>query len=80
MEARIWNDPNVDRINSWDVMNAQIQLNAQDSAWYAKLFATNIFDKRNPTGEYLSDAASGDFTNVFAEDPRVVGVSLGTQW
>ncbi len=37
------------------------------------VFATNIFDKRNPTGEYLTDPTSALYTNVFVEDPRVVG-------
>ena len=61
-------------------MNAQIQLNAPDSKWYARVFATNMFDKHNPTGVYLTDPTSALFTNVFSEDPRVVGVSVGANW
>ncbi|MEJ0028474.1 MAG: TonB-dependent receptor [Rhizomicrobium sp.] len=80
MQSRVMNDPNSDYINAWDTMNAQIQLNAPDSAWYARVFATNIFDKHNPTGVYLTDPTSALFTNVFAEDPRVVGVSVGASW
>ncbi|MEI9995848.1 MAG: TonB-dependent receptor [Rhizomicrobium sp.] len=80
MEARVNNDPGSDYIGAWDTMNAQIQLNAPDSAWYAKVFATNVFDKHNPTGEYLTDPTSALFTNVFTEDPRVVGVSVGASW
>ncbi len=80
MESRVNNDPGSDYIAAWDTMNAQIQLNAPDSAWYAKVFATNIFDKHNPTGVYLTDPTSALFTNVFSEDPRVVGVSLGASW
>ncbi|HXC55389.1 MAG TPA: hypothetical protein VNU97_08850, partial [Rhizomicrobium sp.] len=60
--------------------NAQIQLNAPDSKWYARVFATNLFDKHNPTGVYLTDPTSALFTNVFSEDPRVVGVSVGASW
>jgi len=80
MESRVNNDPGSDYIAGWDEMNGQIQLNAPDSAWYAKVFATNIFDKRNPTGVYLTDPTSALFTNVFSEDPRVVGVSVGASW
>jgi outer membrane receptor protein involved in Fe transport len=80
MEARVNNDPGSDYIAAWDTMNGQIQLNAPDSAWYARVFATNIFDKRNPTGVYLTDPTSALYTNVFSEDPRVVGVSLGASW
>ena len=80
MQSRVWNDTNIDRMNSWDVMNVQLQLNAPDNKWYAQVFAKNVFDKHNPTGVYLTDATSALFTNVFAEDPRVLGVSLGTTW
>jgi iron complex outermembrane recepter protein len=80
MEARVNNDPGSDYIAAWDTMNAQIQLNAPDNQWYARVFATNIFDKHNPTGVYLTDPTSALFTNVFAEDPRVVGISVGANW
>ncbi|MEJ1968128.1 MAG: TonB-dependent receptor plug domain-containing protein [Rhizomicrobium sp.] len=80
MQSRVWNDENIDTIHAWDTMNAQIQLNAPDDKWYARVFATNVFDKRNPTGQYLTDATSALYTNVFAEDPRVVGVSVGASW
>jgi outer membrane receptor protein involved in Fe transport len=80
MESRVNNDPGSDYIAAWDTMNGQIQFNAPDSAWYARVFATNIFDKRNPTGQYLTDPTSALYTNVFSEDPRVVGVSVGASW
>jgi hypothetical protein len=70
----------LDRLNSWDVMNVQIQLNTPDNLWFARVFATNIFDKRNPTGEFLTDQSAGSFTNLFLEDPRVVGVTLGAHF
>jgi hypothetical protein len=80
MQSRVWNDANIDTINAWDTMNAQVQLNAPSDAWYVRVFATNVFDKRNPTGQYVTDATSGLFTNEFVEDPRVVGVSVGANW
>ena len=80
MRSRVMNDPGSDYIGSWDTMNAQIQLNAPDAKWYARAFVTNIFDKHNPTGVYLTDPTSALFTNVFAEDPRVMGVSVGASW
>ncbi|HEX4304325.1 MAG TPA: TonB-dependent receptor plug domain-containing protein [Rhizomicrobium sp.] len=78
-ESRVNND-GADYTSGWDTMNAQLQLNSPDSKWYAKVFATNIFDKHNPTGVYLTDPTSALFTNVFSEDPRVVGVSVGASW
>jgi hypothetical protein len=80
MESRVNNDPGSDYVGGWDTMNAQIQLNAPDDKWYARVFATNVFDKHNPTGVYLTDPTSALFTNVFTEDPRVVGVSVGASW
>jgi outer membrane receptor protein involved in Fe transport len=77
--ANAFND-NIDRIGSWDVMNAQIQLNAPEDKWYARFFAKNIFDKRNPTGAYVAPSGYALFTNQFVEDPRVVGMSFGTHW
>jgi iron complex outermembrane receptor protein len=79
-QSRVWNDANIDRVNGWDTMNAQIQLNAPENKWYARVFATNLFDKRNPTGVYLTDPTSALYTNVFSEDPRVLGVSVGASW
>ena len=77
--ANAFND-SIDRIGSWDEMNAQIQVNAPDAKWYARLFAKNIFDKRNPTGAYVAPSGYALFTNQFVEDPRVVGMSVGTSW
>jgi len=78
-ESRVNND-GADYTVGWDTLNGQIQLNAPDGKWYARVFATNIFDKKNPTGVYLTDPTSALFTNVFSEDPRVVGVSVGANW
>jgi iron complex outermembrane receptor protein len=80
MWTRIFNDDPVDQIPAWDVLNAQIQLNSPNQDWYARVFATNILDKRNMTNSYLTDASSGLFTNVFVEDPRIVGIAIGANY
>jgi len=77
--TRIWND-NADYVGSWDTMNAQIRLSPDDQSWYAMVYAKNLFDKRNTTGMYLQDPSAGLYTNLFVEDPRVVGVSIGANW
>ncbi|HEY1631639.1 MAG TPA: TonB-dependent receptor [Rhizomicrobium sp.] len=74
--ARIFED-GADRIRSYDVANAQISLNAPDSSWYARAWVKNVFDKDNMTGEYLTDASSGLFTNAFVGEPRTYGLTLG---
>lgn len=74
--ARIFNRP-IDKIDSWDVLNAQVTLGAADDGWYVRAFMNNVMDDDNITGMYVTDASSGLFTNVFALDPRTYGVALG---
>lgn len=79
MYMRIFNT-SADRIESWDVLNVSLQLNALEQGWYAKLFATNVLDERQLTGGYLTDATTGLFTNAFVQDPRVIGVQFGVDF
>jgi outer membrane receptor protein involved in Fe transport len=80
MRSRIWNDPGIDRIAPWGLVNLGLQLNAPGEDWYARLYATNLLDSRNVTGQYLQDAIAGLYTNIFVENPRVIGVSLGANF
>lgn len=77
--ARIFNKP-IDKIESWDLLNAQIQFGADDDSWYVRAFVNNALDDDNITGMYVTDASSGLFTNVFALDPRTYGVALGVRF
>jgi outer membrane receptor protein involved in Fe transport len=77
MWTRIINSDPVDKIKSWDVLNLSVQLNAVDQGWYARVFATNVLDSRELTNSYLTDASSGLFTNIFVQDPRVIGLTVG---
>ena len=77
MWTRVMNSDPVDKIESWDIVNLSIQLNALEQGWYARVFATNVFDEHNLTGTYLTDASSGLFSNAFVQDPRVIGVTVG---
>jgi hypothetical protein len=74
--ARIFNKP-IDRIESWDMLNAQVLLNSANDSWYVRGFINNVMDDDNITGMYVTDASSGLFTNVFALDPRTYGVAVG---
>lgn len=76
MWTRIINGP-ADLVDAWDVLNLSVQLNAPEAGWYAKVFATNVLDSRELTGAYLTDASSGLFTNIFVQDPRVIGITFG---
>lgn len=71
---------NVNRIAPFTQANAQIQINGADKKWFAKAYVQNIFDSSSRTGLYVTDASSGNFTNIFTLDPRRYGVSVGFEF
>jgi outer membrane receptor protein involved in Fe transport len=75
-QARIYNSP-IDRIESWDNVNAQITLAPEDYRWYFKVFVQNLNDDDNITGMFLNSAALGLSTNVFLMEPRRYGAAFG---
>ena len=76
MYTRLYNRP-VDRIDSWDIWNAQANLLSPDESWYVRAYVKNIADEDNFVGMYLSSASSGLFTNVFTMEPRTYGLAIG---
>jgi outer membrane receptor protein involved in Fe transport len=77
--AQYFNAP-TDRVPSWYTANAQITLNSEDDNWYARGWATNLFDGKQVTGSYVTDPSSGLFTNLFVEQPRMYGITLGARF
>ena len=75
-QARIYDRP-IDRIESWDNINAQVTLSPDSDRWYARAFVQNLNDDDNITGMYLDPAAVGLSTNVFLMEPRRYGVAFG---
>jgi outer membrane receptor protein involved in Fe transport len=75
-QARIYNSP-IDRIESWDNVNAQITLSPDDYRWFFKVFVQNLNDDDNITGMVLNSAALGLSTNVFLMEPRRYGATFG---
>jgi outer membrane receptor protein involved in Fe transport len=75
-QARPYNSP-IDRIESWDNINAQITLAPDDYRWYFKVFVQNLNDDDNITGQFLNSAALGLSTNVFLMEPRRYGATFG---
>lgn len=71
---------NVNRIEPFVQANAQIQLNGRDDRWFVRAFIQNIFDDNSVTGLYLTDASSGNFTNIFTLEPRRYGVGAGVRF
>lgn len=70
----------VNRIEPFVQANAQIQLNGPDQRWFVRGFVQNIFDSDSTTGLYVTDASSGNFTNIFTLDPRRYGIAVGAQF
>jgi iron complex outermembrane receptor protein len=42
-----------------------------------RAYVKNIADDDHLVGQFLADASSGLFTNVFAIEPRTYGVTVG---
>ena len=74
--ASIFNDQ-IDRIRGYEVVNAQIQLNAPDDRFYVRGFVQNLTKNNAITGQYVTDQSSGLFTNAFTVEPRRYGVAAG---
>lgn len=76
MYTRLYNRE-VDRIDDWDIWNAQANLLSPDNSWYLRAYVKNIADEDNFVGMYLTGPSSGLFTNVFTMEPRTYGLAIG---
>ncbi len=70
----------VNRIKPFVQSNASIQLNGTDDRWFVRGFVQNIFNSNSVTGLYVTDASSGNFTNIFTLDPRRYGIAVGAKF
>jgi len=70
----------VNRIKPFVQSNASIQLNGSDNGWFVRGFVQNIFNSNSVTGLYVTDASSGNFTNIFTLDPRRYGIAVGAKF
>ena len=68
---------NVDRVEGYTQINAQVQLTAPEDRFFVRAFVQNITDNNAITGQYVADASSGLFTNVFTLEPRRYGIAAG---
>jgi hypothetical protein len=67
----------INRVPSYEVMNAQIQINGADNRWFVRGYIQNITDNNATTGLYVTDQSSGLFTNIFTLEPRRYGIVAG---
>ena len=67
----------IDRIRGYEVVNAQVQINAPDDRFYVRGFVQNLTANNGITGMYVTDQSSGLFTNIFTVEPRRYGIAAG---
>nr|WP_157032825.1 TonB-dependent receptor [Sphingomonas changbaiensis] len=72
----IFNQP-INRIQGYEVVNAQIQLNGPDDRYFVRAFVQNLTKNNAITGLYVTDQSSGLFTNAFTLEPRRYGIAAG---
>ena len=71
---------NVNKVQGYSQVNAQIQLNGNDDRWFARAWIQNVFDNSATTGLYVTDQSSGLFTNIFTLEPRRYGITAGIKF
>jgi outer membrane receptor protein involved in Fe transport len=67
----------VDRMQGYEVVNAQVTFNGPDDRWYIRGFAKNLTNDNAITGQYVTDQSTGLFTNIFTIEPRQYGAAIG---
>lgn len=70
----------VNRVPSYVQVNAQLQLNGANDAWFARAYVQNITDSSALTGLAIGDASTGLGTSVFALEPRRYGLAIGVKF
>jgi iron complex outermembrane receptor protein len=70
----------VNRIQGYEQVNMQVQLDGPDGRWFVRGFVQNLLDNNAITGQYLTDASSGLFTNIFTLEPRRYGIAAGVKF
>ncbi len=74
--GRIFNDP-IDEFDAFGHLNLQVTLYGPDQDWFVRGFVQNLTNNDAITGQFLTDASSGLYTNVFVLDPRLFGGEIG---
>ncbi|QXQ05175.1 TonB-dependent receptor [Sphingosinicellaceae bacterium] len=70
----------INRIPSYVIQNAQIQLNGKDDKWFLRGYIQNLTNSNATTGLYVTDQSSGLFTNIFTLEPRRYGIAGGVRF
>ena len=76
MYGRMFNSER-DKIDSWSQANAGLRWNDDDNRVWVDFWIQNFTNNNDITTMYLTDASSGNFTNVFLLEPLTVGGTIG---
>ncbi|AXJ94350.1 TonB-dependent receptor [Sphingomonas sp. FARSPH] len=68
---------NIDRVPGYEVVNAQVQVNAPGDRFYLRGFVQNLANDNAITGQGVGDQSSGLYTNIFTIEPRRYGLAAG---
>jgi len=77
--SRIFN-LEADRIDAFQNANVALQFTNSDADLQLELFVKNLLEDDQVTNQYLTDASSGLFTNVFLLEPRQFGLRISKDW
>ncbi len=77
--ARVFNDDPYDRLRGYTNVNLTLILTNQNG-WQMMLYDKNIFNTTAITGDFLNSDDSGQTTNVFLTDPKLIGIRVTKNW
>jgi len=69
-----------DVVEAYGNLNAQAIIRPEDGPWYLRVFAQNILDDDNITGQYTGAAAQGSYINQFIQEPLRYGGAIGVRF
>jgi hypothetical protein len=75
--ATLFNEPNSDRLRSWDITNFTLGFDNPSDGWRVQLFVRNAFDKEVISGFAVTSDALGLVRNINMLDPRLFGIVIG---
>jgi outer membrane receptor protein involved in Fe transport len=73
--ARIYQD-SIDRLHDWGNVNLSATWSRPDDDWTVQLYVKNALNGKAITGTFLNSQDTGLTTNVFIQDPRIIGLSV----
>ena len=73
--ARVYQD-RIDRLNDWGNVNLSLTWQRLEEDLTVQLYVKNALDGHAITGTFLNSSDSGLTSNVFLQDPRIIGLSI----